>query len=175
MHCSFLHLAEYVSDFTLVCAYSSLFCALIQLTDCPYFFARSHAVYGEFQTTFYCWEKLLICLIQVSESQHKGTNVSFFVSLVVDKERMRSGHQLRLVICVSPWVIVLTLVIGWEEAHLVRKTLFHLSQRFHPEQVEKKDHGGTNLRGRMAAVILAVPVSLCISLSVCQYVETVGY
>jgi len=105
----------------------------------------------------------------------KGTNVSFFVSLVVDKERMRSGHQLRLVICVSPWVIVLTLVIGWEEAHLVRKTLFHLSQRFHPEQVEKKDHGGTNLRGRMAAVILAVPVSLCISLSVCQYVETVGY
>ena len=36
-----------------ICVCRSLFCALVQLTDCPYFFARSHAVYGTFEPLYF--------------------------------------------------------------------------------------------------------------------------
>jgi len=61
------------------------------------------------------WRQLLLAL----ENRCKGSNALYVRSPVVDEERMRPGHWLRSVLCVS--FSALTLFVGWQEGHTACK------------------------------------------------------
>jgi len=64
--------------------------------------------------------RLLSTFLLLLESQCKGMDAPSIRSLMVDEERMRSGHWLRLVLCVL--LSALMLMGGWQEEHSAYKT-----------------------------------------------------
>jgi len=82
---------------------------------------------------FMCWHKLTsmsqshvhTCLTTTFQIrlaltlEIRGSNVPSMRSPVMDAERMRSGHWLGFVLCVS--FSALTLLVGWQEGHLAHK------------------------------------------------------
>jgi len=86
----------------------------------------------------YCMQVSGIRLVLASESRHKGCSMRSVRSLVVDEERMRSGHWLGSVLCVS--FCALTLMVGWQEGHVAHKKPVSLTPRtFVKEQLEEEN------------------------------------
>jgi len=70
--------------------------------------------------------RIQITVTVTLESQHKGSSAPSARSPVVDEERMRPGHWLESVLCIT--FITLSLMVGWQEGHpALENNLCHLS------------------------------------------------
>jgi len=77
-------------------------------------------------------------VILASESGHKGSNASSISSPVVEEGRLRPGHWLELVLCIS--FHALTLMVGWQERHLAcTSTIPLILIGSLPEQTKEED------------------------------------
>jgi len=103
-------------------------------------------------------------VILASDSQHKGSNACSIKSPVVDEERMRQGHWLELILCIS--FHALTLMAGWQKRHLAcTSTIPLILIGSLPEQTKEEDLRKNWLIWvhRENGCYLDVPGSVCFS------------